>query len=84
MTLRIYVGPSLPQGRLQRFTVFRDGFTPYMQALIAEYPEIERLTVPVMKFGQSLNDIDRRGSALNTVYTQFSLNLKGGAAATEN
>lgn len=84
MTLKIYVGPSLPQGRLQRFTVFRDGFTPYMQSVIAQYPDVARLTVPVAEFGQALTDLDRRGSALNALYTQFSLNLKGGTAATEN
>lgn len=74
---KIYIGPSFPNGKLQRFTVFNNGYTPYMTKLRAQYPEINQLVVPVAKLSESMQLLQRKGSALNVVYNKLKTKLGG-------
>lgn len=46
----IYIGPTLPHGRLVSMTVYRGELPRYLTALISECPEIADCLIPVKNF----------------------------------
>lgn len=46
----IYAGPNVPGGGLSQFSVFKNGIlAPHIKQIIARFPAIKRLIVPVSK-----------------------------------
>ena len=72
----IYIGASLPRGRLQRFTVFKDGLTPYAAKLAAEYPALRQLIVPLSRFRDALAELAKTGSRLHEAQRLLNEQLK--------
>lgn len=62
---KIYVGPSLSEGRLIHATVFIGGYPAHVAGLIADNPWLEQLFVPIPKLNDSLVETKQKGSLLN-------------------
>lgn len=62
---KIYVGPSLSEGRLVHATVYIGGYPPHLAELIADNPWMEQLFVPIAKLNDSLAETKQKGSLLN-------------------
>lgn len=59
----IYIGPSLPGGRLPRYTVFKGGALPaHVAALADEHKSIKRLIVPVSQLAEAERRLADRSS----------------------
>lgn len=63
----IYIGQSLPGGRLGRFSLFK-GFPEYLKDIEEELPELRSLFVPVKEFNQAQVAVDTAGTSLNVAY----------------
>ena len=64
-TAMVYVGPSLPKGVLNQFTVFRGEFPPHIVTLMGKSESLKNLMVPVSKLSQARKEIMTKGSLLN-------------------
>lgn len=59
----IYIGPSLPGGRLPRYTVFKGGALPaHVAALADEHKSIKRLIIPVSQLAEAERRLADRSS----------------------
>lgn len=67
----VYIGPSLPSGRLKSNTVLCGGIESikeYYKEVIEKYPQVERLIVPVKKLGELKEKIQTHGNIINKYY----------------
>jgi hypothetical protein len=70
----IYVGPPLPGGKLNSFSIFKGGIPKYLDALIKEQPDLSALIVPVGEFARAREEVNTLGTALHAAYQNV---LKG-------
>lgn len=62
----IYVGPTLPNGLLNRFTVFYEGrYLPHIEALREKSPALRGLIVPISRFAEARKNASEAGHILN-------------------
>lgn len=62
----VYVGPTLPNGLLARFTVFSGGeFVPHVKELADKSPALRGLIVPVSQLNQARKDVTTQGHILH-------------------
>lgn len=66
----IYIGPNLSRGRLLQYQVFIGGLPEYLDAEFDEFPQLERLFVPVEKLNEAIEDARKAGTPLNKYYRQ--------------
>ena len=55
-----YVGPSIPGGLLSHGKILygtKDSIREYLAPVLAKYPKIESLMVPVVQMGQAMKDV---------------------------
>ena len=65
-TPMVYVGPTLPNGLLARFTVFSGGdYLPHIKELREKSPAFRGLFVPVSRLSQAKKDVETQGHILN-------------------
>lgn len=64
-TARVYVGPSLKNGVLIQYTVFRGEFPPHVAALMEKSPSLKHLMVPTTRLSQARKEVATKGSLLN-------------------
>lgn len=67
----IYVGRSLPGGRLQRYTVFKNGLPEHVKRLCAQYQPLRQLIVPSAQLRDAQAELLRTGSRLHTMQRQL-------------
>lgn len=66
--LFVYIGPTLPNGKLKSNTVMQGGFAEiceYLSEVIEEYPQIKHLIVPVHKFAEQKSKVNEKGNLIN-------------------
>lgn len=61
----IYVGSTLPNGILFRYTVFCGNFPPHIVELMDKSPALRGLMVPISKLQQAKKDVETQGHILN-------------------
>lgn len=66
----IYIGPNLSRGRLLQYQVFIGGLPEYLDAEFDEFPQLERLFVPVEKLNEAIEATRKAGTPLNKYYRQ--------------
>lgn len=72
-----YVGPTLAQGLLTRFAVFKDGeFPKAIQALRDKSPALRGLFVPVDSLAAARRRIETKGDILHTYAARLAKELK--------
>lgn len=67
MIVRVYVGPSLPDGPLRQFTVFRGRFPSYVEKLIDKEPALRGLFVSPAEVPTAKSRVLRKGDLLHTL-----------------
>lgn len=67
----IYIGPNIPGGGLSQFTVFRYGLTTHVQSIIAQYPDIDKLILPVEKMSVAIARSRQPGTLEHTAYQKL-------------
>ena len=73
----VYVGPTLKQGLLARFSVFKDGeFPEAIKTLREKSPALRGLFVPVEKLADARRRITAKGDILHTYAARLSTELK--------
>lgn len=75
----IYCGPSLPRGILNQFTVYRGGLPKHLDKHFEGCPALKRLFVPVGNLTQTMQAIQKQGSAESVWAAQVLEHFKGGA-----
>lgn len=70
----IYVGPPLPGGRLNSFSIFKGGVPKHLDGLIKQYPELAVLIVPVGELTRAKKDVNTPGT---TLYAAYQIVKKG-------
>lgn len=69
----IYVGPSLGNGKLSRYTVFRGGVLPlYIQQMVEANPKIGRLIVPVSRLAETERNMADSASVERAIFNELS------------
>ncbi|MRN51989.1 hypothetical protein [Paenibacillus monticola] len=68
---RMYLGPSLPGGRLLQSTVFRGGIPAYLQPLLTEQPGVDDLIVPLDEIAGVQARITQTGTAEYVAYQKL-------------
>ena len=62
----VYVGPTLPNGLLGRFTVFGSSeCLPHVRELMDKSPALRGLIVPISQLNQARKDVETQGNLLN-------------------
>lgn len=61
----IYIGPSLPNGLLARFTVFNGDYPLHIKELRERSAALRGLFVPVSRLSQAKKDVETQGNILN-------------------
>lgn len=67
---RIYVGPTLSEGRLTFSTVFLGGFPPNVQYIVDEHPWFAQLFVPIADTNKAIASTKEKGSLLNILFNK--------------
>ena len=66
----IYIGPNLSRGRLLQYQVFIGGLPEHLDAEFDEFPQLERLFVPLENLNEAVEDAKKAGTPLNKYYKQ--------------
>lgn len=66
----IYIGPNLSRGRLLQYQVFIGGLPEHLDAEFDEFPQLERLFVPLEKLNEAVEEARKAGTPLNKYYKQ--------------
>lgn len=74
---RIYVGPSLPRGKLVKNTVFAEAYPAHIAELIKAHPTIDQLIVPTSKLQKAKLELAQKGSLLNELSKKIINEFKG-------
>lgn len=67
----VYIGPSLPGGRLKSNTVLRgkiEEVKEYYKDVLEKFPQVARLIVPIEKLGESKEKVQTSGNVINKYY----------------
>jgi len=75
---QIYVGPNIASERLNRFAVFKNGLPSHMEDTFTACPAVKKLCVPVSKLSETLDKINKTGTAYHTWYSQVTAYLQKG------
>ena len=70
----VYLGPTLPAGKLKSNPVFNGtekGIKTHMSAVLEEYPEVEKLLVPVSQLAEYKDKIKNAGNVINKYYNDI-------------
>lgn len=70
----VYVGPSLPNGRLKENAVLEGEYSEILQFLggiAEEYPQVKRLIIPVHRLGEYAAKVKTGGNIVNKYYTDI-------------
>lgn len=67
----IYIGPNIENGRLSRYTVFKDGLPKHIEILVEQRPEIEQMIIPVSDFANVNTRISQSGTLENQLFKQL-------------
>lgn len=67
---RIYIGPTLSEGRLAFSTVILGGFPPNVQFIVDEHPWFAQLFVPIADTNRAIASTKEKGSYLNILYNK--------------
>lgn len=68
----VYIGPSLPNGRLKENAVLQGSYSTvlhYLSEIVEEYPQIKRLIVPIHKLGEYAAKVKTSGNIVNKYYS---------------
>ena len=74
----IYIGPNLPGGILQRYTVFKGGLPLHVKEIIEKCPAIKGLFVLIENLATAELSLSTIGSAVNALFGQVGDYLKKG------
>ena len=74
----IYIGPNLPGGLLQRYTVFKGGIPLHITQITEKCPALQGLFVPVENFATAEQSLSAIGSAGNSLFSQVLDYIKKG------
>ena len=72
--LFVYVGPTLPRGRLKENAIFRgtlDDIKAYLADVLEEYPQIGQLIVPACRLGSFSVKVKTPGNLAHKYYTDI-------------
>ncbi len=72
----IYLGPNIP-GVVSRGTVFNNGLTPQLNAVIKELPAVNMLLVDISRASQVRMELKRAESVSSVCYAKISEYVKG-------
>lgn len=75
----VYIGPSLPGGRLKSLTVLSGTYAQiadYYKETIALYPSIERLIVPVARLAEAREKTQTSGNLMYNYYQEIAAEIK--------
>lgn len=75
VTAFVYVGPSLPGGRLKSNTVLSGTYAEiaeYFKDAIALHPSVARLIVPVSRLAEAREKTQNSGNAMYKYYTEVT------------
>lgn len=64
----VYIGPSLPGGKLKKDSVFkgdRAAVLSFLSEIVSEFPQVEHLLVPVEKFAEKKQRAETNGNIMN-------------------
>lgn len=67
----VYIGPTLPGGKMKSNTVLCGGIETikaYYKGVLKEYPQVVRLIVPVQKLGELKEKAQAPGNIINKYY----------------
>ena len=70
----VYVGPSIPNGRLKANAVFRGTFrdvTAYLAGVLEDYPQVEKLIVPVNRLAAFAVRVKTPGNIAHKYYNDI-------------
>lgn len=76
----IYIGPSLPKGKLKSNTVLqgeREEIEEHLKEILEEFPEVKRLIVPTSKLGESKAKLKAQGNSLYNSYEKVEATMRG-------
>lgn len=71
----VYIGPSLPGGRLKSNTVLNSSMEKikeYYKDVLEKYPQVARLIVPIEKLGESKEKVQTSGNIINKYYNDVA------------
>jgi len=74
----VYCGPTISKMGIVQFAVFKGGYPANVSAAIAEYPDIEKLMVPIEELGEFRMQIAKAGSEPHRLFHQVRNDMKGG------
>lgn len=66
----IYVGPSIPGGILQQYTVYKGGMPVHINGLVDKCPVLKQLFVPVDNMAGFVQAASQKGTRENIFYQQ--------------
>ena len=75
VTSFVYAGPTLPGGRLKKYTVLSGTYaeiTEYYKEAIALYPSVERLIIPAARFAEARDKTQVSGNILYNYYQEIA------------
>lgn len=67
----VYIGPSLPNGRLKRNTVLNGDISQvkdYLADVLEEYPQVERLIIPTNRLAEIGPKVKVPGNIVNKLF----------------
>jgi len=74
----IYIGPNLPGGVLQRYTVFKGGIPLHIAETTEKCPAIKGLFVPVNQLSNAEQSLKTAGTVENTLFNAVVDHVRGG------
>lgn len=77
----IYVGPSIPRGRLKENDVFRgtrSDVLKYLADLVEQYPQIPRLIVPTNRLADISGKVKKPGNIAHKYYSDIASAIRKG------
>jgi len=76
----IYCGPSLPNGLLSRFVVFRGGLPTHLDKYLTACPALTKLFVPLEAFADTQKALETVGSAESYLFEEVKKHFYGGGS----
>lgn len=70
----VYIGPTLPGGKLKSNTVLCGGMEEikkYYGEVLEDFPQVTRLIVPVQKLGELKTKVQTPGNIINKYYNDI-------------
>lgn len=70
----VYIGPDIPGAK--QYTTYNAGLPDALKEQIIERRAFESLVVPVDRLAKAIADLQKEGSALNTLYQKASEQIR--------